>query len=964
MARDLKLEVMLSAVDKITAPLRSIARGGGTTAKAMKDARDQLKQLQAQQRDAQSFKALQRELDGNSQALEESRAQVTAYQGALERQRTVQQGIAAEVKVHRAAVRNLHQAMISAKEPSAELNRQYALAKDHLQKLEATYGKSNSQLNRLKKELKEAGAATEALDANGQSLSAQLTTARSKLEAAGISADRLGDEEASLTTRIEQSNAALAQHEQRLKRVTKHQQLLGKAKEQYERTQGVAGSMAGSGAAGLATGTGILYGAARMAAPQVAAEQQGALIAAQSGKGSAEAAQYAQVIRGIRAAGVGEDMASVGNAVAAVNSTLQQFGTVSAAELDSATRKAINLATAMGGDVAEHAQMAGILMQNGLAKNSNEAFDLITAGMQNVSAQMRGELPEIIQEYSTHFRGMGFSGQEAMSLLVDMAKQGKFALDKTGDAIKEFSIRGSDMSKKSVEAYEAIGLNAEQMSSAIAGGGEGARKALQQTTKGLLAIKDPAERANTAIALFGTPVEDLAVDQIPAFLQALSGSTDNLGNVAGAADKLGKTLNDNLAGDLSSLSGAWGELNATLTDGHSSALRQVTQGITETIGRVRAWAQANPALASGLVKLAVGFGMLVAAGGALTLVLASVLGPFAMVRYGLAMIGIKVLPLISLLPKIMLGVRALGGALWALAANPVVLTIAAIAAGAYLLWRNWGTLGPKFAALWTGIKATFSQTMDWFATLPARFMQFGADILTGLANGITSALGSVKTAITGAGDATVGWFKEKLGIHSPSRVFAELGGDTMAGLDQGLRKGQTNPFAALDETTKGVVQKGKEISAVNPFAGLADATSAPAKVVASNPFAGLAEATAAPAKAAASNPFADLAKATAAPAKAAASNSFTALAKAGVLAAGVGAAAMPAAAAPVAFDNRPPLAAGGAPAATAAPANITINVQAGPGMDEAALAKLVAQEVQRITSGQSARSRSALHDRD
>ncbi|WPP47694.1 phage tail tape measure protein [Pseudomonas sp. AN-1] len=741
MARDLKLEVLLSAVDKITAPLRNITRGSSATAQALKASRDQLKQLQAQQRDISSFRTL----------------------------KTATQQTEAAMAASQAKVRELAQAMAATSTPTKAMAADFKRAQREAQALKQKHGEQQRELQEL----------------------------RGKLSAAGISTRNLGEHERALRQRVAETSGAIDRQTASLKRATKQQELLAKAKEQYERTQGVAGSMAGSGAAGLATGTGILYGAARMAAPQVAAEQQGALIAAQGGKGAAEAAQYAKVIRDIRAAGIGEDMAAVGNAVAAVNSTLQTFGAVSAAELDSATRKAINLATAMGGDVAEHAQMAGILMQNGLAKNSDQAFDLITAGMQKVSAQMRGELPEIIHEYSTHFRGMGFSGQEAMNLLVAMAKQGKFALDKTGDAIKEFSIRGSDMSKKSVEAYEAIGLNAEKMSSAIAGGGDGARKALQQTAKGLLAIKDPAERANTAIALFGTPVEDLAVDQIPAFLQALSGSTDNLGNVAGAADQLGKTLNDNLAGDLSSLSGAWGELNATLTDGHSSALRQVTKGLTETIGSVRAWAQANPALASGLVKLAVGFGMLVAAGGALTLVLASVLGPFAMVRYGLAMIGIKTLPLISLIPKVMLAVKALGGALWALAANPVVLTIAAIAAGAYLLWRNWGTLGPKFAALWAGIKATFEQTMGWFATLPTRFFQFGADILTGLANGITSALGSVKTAVTGAGEQTIGWFKEKLGIHSPSRVFAELGGYTMQGLDQGLTAGQAGPLKTI-----------------------------------------------------------------------------------------------------------------------------------------------------------------------
>ncbi|WP_247178470.1 phage tail tape measure protein, partial [Escherichia coli] len=158
-------------------------------------------------------------------------------------------------------------------------------------------------------------------------------------------------------------------------------------------------------------------------------------------------------------------------------------------------------------------------------------------------------------EYSTHFRNMGFTGSETMSLLVEMAKQGKFALDKTGDAVKEFSIRGSDMSKSSVSAYETLGLNAERVSAAIAQGGSNARQAMQVTARALLAIRDPAERANTAIALFGTPVEDLSVDQIPQFLKALADVRDNLGDVSGVADRMGQTLRGNLSGDVQALSG-------------------------------------------------------------------------------------------------------------------------------------------------------------------------------------------------------------------------------------------------------------------------------------------------------------------------------------------------------------------------------------------------------------------------
>ncbi|WP_249277001.1 phage tail protein [Burkholderia multivorans] len=66
--------------------------------------------------------------------------------------------------------------------------------------------------------------------------------------------------------------------------------------------------------------------------------------------------------------------------------------------------------------------------------------------------------------------------------------------------------------------------------------------------------------------------------------------------------------------------------------------------------------------------------------------------------------------------------------------------------------------------------------------------------MSGLVDGITNGLGAVKTAIQRAGDSVVSWFKERLGIHSPSRVFAALGGFTMAGLEQGLRNAQDGPL--------------------------------------------------------------------------------------------------------------------------------------------------------------------------
>jgi len=52
----------------------------------------------------------------------------------------------------------------------------------------------------------------------------------------------------------------------------------------------------------------------------------------------------------------------------------------------------------------------------------------------------------------------------------------------------------------------------------------------------------------------------------------------------------------------------------------------------------------------------------------------------------------------------------------ALAANPIGLVIAAVAAlaaGVYLLYKNWDTIGPWFTKLWQGVKDTFGNFLGW-----------------------------------------------------------------------------------------------------------------------------------------------------------------------------------------------------------------------------------------------------------
>lgn len=206
-----------------------------------------------------------------------------------------------------------------------------------------------------------------------------------------------------------------------------------------------------------------------------------------------------------------------------------------------------------GVDMAEATQTAGQLLTNGLANDVEHAADLMTSAMQRVPMQMRDELPEIINEYGVNFSNLGFAGEEAFELLVRQAENGKWALDKTGDSLKEFANFAVDPAK--AEVFESIGLNAEEMATKVAEGGPAAREQLEKTAQALLDIEDPGVRASKAIELFGTPMEDLGIDQIPSFLGSLTSLDGGMQGVEGSSQQLADNISNSLGGRLDTLKG-------------------------------------------------------------------------------------------------------------------------------------------------------------------------------------------------------------------------------------------------------------------------------------------------------------------------------------------------------------------------------------------------------------------------
>lgn len=455
----------------------------------------------------------------------------------------------------------------------------------------------------------------------------------------------------------------------------------------------------GEQAAGAASGLGKMAIAAagvgsamEIASTAMDFQQVTAKMNAGLGASGEVAEKYGKAAGDLYKAGLGSSMEDAAEAIKAVSSSFATLGYEGEVSLQKAGERAMNFANVFDQDVSSAVQTASQLVQNGLAKDSTQAFDLMTTAFQRVPAAMQEELPEILQEYGTNFRALGFSGESSFNLLVAAAGKGKFALDKTGDALKEFTIRGADMSKTSTDAFKSVGLDAEDMAGKIAAGGPGAQQALQSTAKGLLAMKDPAERANAAIALFGAPLEDLSVDQIPEFLSALGGGENAMAGFEGSADKMGEAVNDTAQSKLTGFT------------------RALQTGVIEALGSTVGFLADNAGL----------FRDLGVAAGIAGTALALMAGPQLVTWIKTMVTSTKTWSIAQAALNLVMQ------------ANPFVkaaMLIAALVGAIVIAYRNSETFRNVVQAAWQGIQSVIAPVVDWFKSTVAPVLSAALDVI-------------------------------------------------------------------------------------------------------------------------------------------------------------------------------------------------------------------------------------------
>lgn len=269
--------------------------------------------------------------------------------------------------------------------------------------------------------------------------------------------------------------------------------------------------------------------------------------------------EYKAILEELGSTGVG----NFGELADAIISVEQNMKTVPKDQLSEVTEQAVQLSAVMEKDVSETTRAAGTLMKQ-FGLDGKTSLDMIAKGYQS-GLDFSGEFLDVLNEYSVHFKSLGFSAEDMFNILIKGSQEGAWNLDKVGDAIKEGNIRLKDLSDSSRGAFESLGLNADQLFSDFAAGGEKAKLAFMTITGALSKVEDETKRNQIGVALFGTQYEDLEKTVV----QSFSSITDELGDYNGAAQKVAED-NRTLKQDIQ---GLWNDLQKDLAPLGKSIVR-------------------------------------------------------------------------------------------------------------------------------------------------------------------------------------------------------------------------------------------------------------------------------------------------------------------------------------------------------------------------------------------------------
>ncbi|WP_338725805.1 phage tail tape measure protein [Shewanella baltica] len=791
MAKKLEMSVLLAAVDKITGPLKKMRQASGITATQLKETQDRVKSLNKQSAQIDGYRKVSRSLGITSNDL--AKAQKEVKRLALEMQ------------------------------------------------------SSQAPAKALAKEYEQARAATVRLNTQHKNLTISQHRQRESLRSAGVDTRNLSQHQRTLAAELSQANKQLDQQKRRLQQVSDQQKKLSAAQGRYQKTKALQGNMAGAGATAAASGAAALYAGARVLQPGLdfSAGQSKVQALTRLDKNDPQLIALRKQAREL-----GASTSFTANDVSQGQSFLAMAG-FDAKSIKQAMPSMLDLAKANDTDLATTSDIASnILSGFGLAADQmGRLGDVLTATTTraNVNLTMLGDTMKYVAPAA---RDLGVSVEEAAAMSGLLGNIGIQA-SQGGTVMRAMLNRLASQSGPAAAAVEHLGLKTKD----AAGNLRAVPDILADVVKATKTMGN-ADRADVLKTIFGEEagagVSELIKQQGDG---AITSFANVLRNSAGENARVAKTMADNAKGDIDTLKSAWEDVGIEIFEGNDSGIRSFIQQITGVVNGIGNWMRVNPELTGTLFKAAAAMAIVATVGGTLTLMMAGILGPMAMLKYSASVLGIKTLPFMgSALAKlggafkwVIGGLRALSLALVSTPIGWVILGITALVAAGYLLVTHWDTVKAWMTGFWqtitslvdegvaavknyfnalpepikavlSGIWETmktvfswsplglivnnFSEIITFLTGLPAKFSSLGEMTMDGLISGITSKIATLKETMYGMGRDVINSFKDILGIASPSKVFAVMGDQTMQGLTVGISRSQQSPLNEVSKLSK------------------------------------------------------------------------------------------------------------------------------------------------------------------
>ncbi len=544
MSNNVKLQVLLKAVDQATRPFKSIQTASKSLSAEIRDTRQNLKELNAQAGRVEGFRKSSAQLAVTGQALAKAKQEAAA--------------LAVQFKNTEKPTRAQAQLMDAAKRSAAELQLKY----------------------------------------NGLRQSVQRQ--RQELARAGINTRTLAVDERRLKSSLTETTTQLHRQREALSRVSQQQAKLSAVRKRYQAGKQLAGSVAGAGAAGVGAATVGGFAAKKLLTPGYDFAQKNSELQAVLGvaKDSAD-----MVALRTQARQLGDNTAASADDAAGAQIIIAKAGGDKDA-ITAATPVTLNMALANRKTMEENAALLMGMKSAFQLSNDKVAHigDVLSMTMNKTAADFQG-LSDALTYVAPVAKNAGVSIEQAAAMVGalhdakitgSMAGTGGSAVvsrlqaptGKSRDALNELGVKTSD-SKGNTRPIFTI-LKEMQASFEKNKLGTSQKAEYVKTIFGEEAMKSASVLMDTAISG--------KLDTLTATFKAADGKTG----------ELVKIMQDNLGGDLKELQSSFEAVGIDLFDQLETPFRELTTKATKFLLKIDLWIKNNKELSGTMGKIALG----------------------------------------------------------------------------------------------------------------------------------------------------------------------------------------------------------------------------------------------------------------------------------------------------------------------------------------------------------------------